>query len=49
MNAKWFLGGVFVFFVAILVAVAVLSERARPVLLDAQGRPVNGSSGGHHH
>jgi hypothetical protein len=41
VNTRRFLGIVFLFFVGLLVAVWVLSERARPVLLDEHGRPVS--------
>ncbi len=41
MNMKWFLMFVFVLFVALLVALYVASEKADPVLLDEQGRPIN--------
>ena len=36
------LGAVFVFFCAVLVAVFIATKRANPVMLDQQGKPVNG-------
>lgn len=41
---KWFLGAVFAFFIAALVAVALVARAAHPVLLDERGRPLDGSA-----
>ena len=41
MNMKWFLALVFLLFVGVLVALWVVSEKADPVMLDEQGRPIN--------
>lgn len=41
MNMKWFLVLVFLLFVGLLVFLYVASEKADPVMLDEQGRPIN--------
>jgi uncharacterized membrane protein len=41
MNMKWFLVLVFLLFVGLLVLLYVASEKADPVMLDEQGRPIN--------
>ncbi len=41
MNMKWFLVLVFLLFVGLLILLYVASEKADPVMLDEQGRPIN--------
>jgi hypothetical protein len=35
------LGLIFVLFIGILIAVAIISKRANPIMLDENGKPVN--------
>ena len=44
MNFKILLGGVFAFFIAILIVVYAISKQANPVFLDDHGKPVTTSS-----
>lgn len=44
---KWFLGAIFAFFMAALIAVALVARQAHPVLLDEHGRPIE-EVGVHH-
>lgn len=48
MRVRWLLGAVFGFFVVFLMVVWVVSERARPVLLDERGQPVKSGDRSHH-
>ncbi len=41
MNIKILLGGVFTFFVAILIACYLIAKDANPVFLDDHGKPTN--------
>ncbi|UCF35752.1 MAG: hypothetical protein JSU96_13035 [Acidobacteriota bacterium] len=41
MKMKWFLALVLAFFMAFLVLLYIVSEKANPILLDEQGRPIN--------
>ena len=41
MNMKRFLIFVLAFFLTILVGLYIASEKADPILLDEQGRPIN--------
>ncbi len=44
----YFLGFVFVLFIAILVFCYIVTKRANPVMLDEHGKPVSTSSGDSH-
>jgi len=40
----YFLGFVFVFFIAVLIACYVITKRTNPIMLDEHGKPVATSS-----
>ena len=45
----YFLGAVFVIFIAILIFCYVVTKRTNPVFLDEHGRPVSAGSEHSHH
>lgn len=44
MKMAWFLGGVFVFFCAVLVVCYGIARQSHPVFLDQHGHPTNAST-----
>ena len=42
-----FLGGIFVFFCAVLIVCYVIAKQANPIMLDEHGQPRNTPDAGH--
>ncbi len=47
MNIKILLGGVFTFFIAVLIACYMIAKDANPVFLDDHGKPVGTAKSGY--
>jgi len=43
------LGGIFIFFIAVLVAVYFVAKQANPIFLDEKGRPIQTESSSQHY